>query len=637
MPRRILITLSLLLTLCTLPSWGQSSLTAQQVAAIKKNAEAGDLNAQIELTNYYMRIKDYENSVYWVEKAATQGAFESQVLLAFCYDAGFGVDTNRSSAKYWLRKALDNNSRDDSFFNISKKVRNALGSLMVRIALDCENNNESSEAAYWMHNAAKIGYPVGQFFIAAAYLEGESYSCQQDLALADYWYRKAFEDESIEDLLLGNENAMDRKTVRLELWNICKSLSLIWSAVGDSEKAAYWLEKAEEFNDSAEKSSSSSTTPSSSSSATKSASTSASNSSTPNPRGVVINSPKSESTAKSSSSTTSSKAASTAQTTTQKSSATSASSAASSSYGSSSSSSYNSYSYNSSSYSRGSELSEWWNDRHGIDNTVYGEFLVGYAFSDNQDATLGVNLGFFGEEEYGRLGLHASLSMMGGPDSWGFRAGPLLRLNDHSYDVEWQLYAGVGPHWDTVDHKAPEGLVTTCHFAWEAGVRANFMELTDDWIISLSSVSLGLQFVMNEVVPTLGLSLWPALLFDDDFDLDFDLDLDFGSNYYTFVGECMAAFGDGALMGASVAWMPSKLGWYASALGAIEAEGNSFTTGPVWSMNEGALSFYTGLGNVAGDFGVDLGIRGIGNFSLSLGLQSNFDATFITFGCGFAL
>lgn len=165
------------------------------------------------------------------------------------------------------------------------------------------------------------------------------------------------------------------------------------------------------------------------------------------------------------------------------------------------------------------------------------------------------------------------------------------------------------------------------------------MELTDDWIISLSSVSLGLQFVMNEVVPTLGLSLWPALLFDDDFDLDFDLDLDldFGSNYYTFVGECMTAFGDGALMGASVAWMPSKLGWYASALGAIEADGNSFTTGPVWSMNEGALSFYTGLGNVAGDFGVDLGIRGIGNFSLSLGLQSNFDATFITFGCGFAL
>ena len=147
--------------------------------------------------------------------------------------------------------------------------------------------------------------------------------------------------------------------------------------------------------------------------------------------------------------------------------------------------------------------------------------------------------------------------------------------------------------------------------------------------------------MMGEVVPTVGISLWPEVLFDDYFDIDFfdwDLgwDLGWGDNGYTFVCEAMTAFGDGFLAGASVALMPSKIGWYATMLGAINSNGDNFTTGPVWSMLDGALSFYGGFGTVDGDFGMDLGMRLIGNYSLSLGLQTNADTSFVTVGYGFA-
>lgn len=270
------------------------------------------------------------------------------------------------------------------------------------------------------------------------------------------------------------------------------------------------------------------------------------------------------------------------------------------------------------------DAANWlFDDYHGYDNQLFDEVLVGYATSDNYDATLGVNLGGFFNDR-GRLGFHGSLSMMGGEDSWGFRLGPLLRFGDSWDDVEWQLYGGIGPHWDTKDMKYNGGLVTKCYLSGDVGVRLNFHNISDDALLSYSSISLGCQFMMGEVVPTLGVALWPFALFNMDYDNDIILS-----------GESMVALGDGFLMGASLSWTPSTLGWYGTILAPIDAYGMTITTGPVYSMYDGELQFYGGLGLVDDEFGFDFGIRLSTFSSYSVGLQSNLDTTFITLGYGF--
>ena len=202
--------------------------------------------------------------------------------------------------------------------------------------------------------------------------------------------------------------------------------------------------------------------------------------------------------------------------------------------------------------------------------------------------------------------------MMGGDDSWGFRIGPILRLNDHYDDIEWQLYAGIGPHFDS-----------RTYLSSDVGIRLNFHKLSDDYLLSLSSLSVGCQFMMGEVVPTIGVSLWPAMIFTQSSD-----------NYTTFAVDTMMALGDGFLMGASASWTPSTLGWYGTLLAPIDACGMTLTTGPVYSMLDGMFQMYGGCGLVDDDFGIDFGLRLVANFSYSLGFQSNFDCSFLTIGYG---
>ena len=270
------------------------------------------------------------------------------------------------------------------------------------------------------------------------------------------------------------------------------------------------------------------------------------------------------------------------------------------------------------------DISYWlFDDIHGFENHIFAEAIVGYATSDNWDATFGTNLGLFYNNR-GRLGIHGSLSMMGGDDSWGFRVGPLLRLGDSWSDIEWHLYGGIGPHWDTKDMKYDGGLVTTCYLSGDVGIRLNLHEISEDSILSYSSLSLGCQFMMGEIVPTLGLSLWPVALFSMDAD-----------NTTVFTVDAMVALGDGFLMGASASWTPSALGWYATLLAPIDAYGMTLTTGPVFSMFDGELQFYGGMGLVDDDFGLDFGMRIVSDYSYSIGFQSNWDCAFLTLGYGF--
>lgn len=52
-------------------------------------------------------VKNYEDAIYWYQKAADQGYAEAQCRLGSCYDQGKGVTQDKIKAKSWYKKAAD--------------------------------------------------------------------------------------------------------------------------------------------------------------------------------------------------------------------------------------------------------------------------------------------------------------------------------------------------------------------------------------------------------------------------------------------------------------------------------------------------------------------------------------------------
>lgn len=258
-------------------------------------------------------------------------------------------------------------------------------------------------------------------------------------------------------------------------------------------------------------------------------------------------------------------------------------------------------------------------DIHDFENYIFAEATM--SLSDKLSTMVGANLDLYFNDR-GRLGLHSSINFMDN-GSWGFRLGPVLRLNQSWDNIEWQLYGGIGPHW-AINAPLDTPYTETCHLSGDVGIRANFHKLSEDSILSYSSLSVGCQMMMGKAVPVVGVSLWPALLFSN---------ISLSSNYTTLAGETMVAFGDGFLMGASLSWTPTTLGWYGTILAPIDAAGMTITTGPVFSMLDGMFQVYGGMGLVDDEFGGDLGVRLVSDYSYSIGFQFSSTA-FLTLGIG---
>lgn len=103
----------------TTPQRVQQTTTAEtkeaKLARIKKAAEQGDAEAQLELgriydTGYkyiYDVKKDDVESAKWFRKAAEQGNAEAMHELAVCYNFGNGVPKDANEAFYWHKKAAE--------------------------------------------------------------------------------------------------------------------------------------------------------------------------------------------------------------------------------------------------------------------------------------------------------------------------------------------------------------------------------------------------------------------------------------------------------------------------------------------------------------------------------------------------
>jgi TPR repeat protein len=68
-------------------------------------SEHGDAKRQFELGRNYYKALDYAEAVFWFRKAAEQGHAHSQLNLGFAYKNGEGVVQDNRMAGYWFRRA----------------------------------------------------------------------------------------------------------------------------------------------------------------------------------------------------------------------------------------------------------------------------------------------------------------------------------------------------------------------------------------------------------------------------------------------------------------------------------------------------------------------------------------------------
>ena len=195
----------------------EKSEDGDDIEELKKEAEAGDVNAQGSLALRYSKGKgiaqSYEQAAFWYEKAALQGDAGSQCLLAICYTNGEGVEKDAEKAFYWFEKAA---------------LQGDSGSqCLLAICYDFGDGVEKDvkKAAFWHEKAAQQGDDYSQCFLGMYYEAGKD--VPKDYEKAAYWFEKAAER--------GNSNAQMYLGMFYE-----NGLG----AVKDQKQADYWYAKA---------------------------------------------------------------------------------------------------------------------------------------------------------------------------------------------------------------------------------------------------------------------------------------------------------------------------------------------------------------------------------------------------------
>ena len=157
--------------------------TKKQLGIFQK-ANNGDMEAQFKLGQYYydralVEKKYYERAVLWYKKSADQGYSLAQACLGDCYCKGKGVEQDYKEAIAWYKKAADQGSN---------KARVCLGDC-YREGKGVEQDNK--EAITWYKKAADQGYGSAQARLGDCYYNG--IGINQNYEQAVCWYKKAAE------------------------------------------------------------------------------------------------------------------------------------------------------------------------------------------------------------------------------------------------------------------------------------------------------------------------------------------------------------------------------------------------------------------------------------------------------------
>ncbi len=140
-------------------------------------ANHNDIDAQIELADYYYEQQDFHNAKIWYEKAAAQHNSEALLQLGFMYDEGLGVEQDYIQArKFYQESALLGNA--SSQFNLAYMYDEGLGV-----------ERDYALAKTWYEKAASQQHPYAENNLGYMYEKG--LGVKQDYQKAKQWYKKA--------------------------------------------------------------------------------------------------------------------------------------------------------------------------------------------------------------------------------------------------------------------------------------------------------------------------------------------------------------------------------------------------------------------------------------------------------------
>ncbi len=163
----------------------QEAAEAQETAEIRKAAEQGDADAQLQLGDRYAKgigvTEDLEQAFLWFRKAADQGHALAQFVLGKSYAYGHGVPKDVAQAVVWFHKAADQGNVD---------AQTELGLIYVdceSIYADCTGvPKDIPQAAIWFHKAADQGDGLAMVGLGTLYGNGDG--MPNDLVAAYQWY-----------------------------------------------------------------------------------------------------------------------------------------------------------------------------------------------------------------------------------------------------------------------------------------------------------------------------------------------------------------------------------------------------------------------------------------------------------------
>jgi localization factor PodJL len=149
-----------------------------ELAALRQQAETGNVDAQYELATRYaegrLMERDFKLSAVWYEKAAMRGLAPAQYRIGSLYEAGVGVTRNLARARSWYEKAA------------SQGHARAMYNLAVLMSEGANGEPDYTTAAIWFRKAAELGVRDSQYNLAILFARG--LGVQRDFAQSYTWF-----------------------------------------------------------------------------------------------------------------------------------------------------------------------------------------------------------------------------------------------------------------------------------------------------------------------------------------------------------------------------------------------------------------------------------------------------------------
>ncbi len=195
----------------------KDAIEPEEVEFLGASAEAGNVDAMLLLADCYEKgwgtDPDPEKAFFWFQKAAEKGSTQGMIAVANCYLQGIGVSAQAEPVFAWNMKAAEAG-------DVSGMVN----------AASCYEDGwgvkqDPAQAAVWYERAARAGSDLGMYHMARCYRSG--IGVRQDPAQAFFWMHQLAQT--------GNADGM---------YNVALMYQYAYGTPEDPRQAFLWYQKA---------------------------------------------------------------------------------------------------------------------------------------------------------------------------------------------------------------------------------------------------------------------------------------------------------------------------------------------------------------------------------------------------------